>query len=140
MTGLPRIDFRWRKLMAEQLSDPTADERAIIARLLLRCEDAGGASHEYVRSNPDNPKPPVPIDSHGDEIFVISDLHLADGLGPDGRYGGNENFFCDSSFRRFLRQAHSNPGPTNAILIINGDFVDFLRVMYVPREDSLLVD
>jgi UDP-2,3-diacylglucosamine pyrophosphatase LpxH len=126
--------------MAEQRSDQTADVRAIIARLLLRCEDAGGAAHEYVRSNPDNPRPPVPIDSHGDEIFVISDLHLADGLGPDGRYGGNENFFCDSSFRRFLREAQSKPRSTNAVLIINGDFVDFLRVMYVPREDSLVAD
>jgi UDP-2,3-diacylglucosamine pyrophosphatase LpxH len=110
-----------------------------IANLLINCETNGPAP-QYVKSDPDNPKPPVPIDSRGDEVFVVSDLHLADGLGPDGRYGGNENFFCDSSFRRFLRQAHSNPGSTNAILIINGDFIDFLRVMYIPREDSLLIE
>jgi UDP-2,3-diacylglucosamine pyrophosphatase LpxH len=126
--------------MAEERSDEAPEEQTTIARLLLRCEDAGGPAHEYVKSNPDNPNPPVPIDSQGDEIFVVSDLHLADGLGPDGRYGGNENFFCDSSFRRFLSQAHTKRGSTNAVLIINGDFVDFLRVMYVPREDPLLVD
>jgi UDP-2,3-diacylglucosamine pyrophosphatase LpxH len=108
-----------------------------IAQLLINCE-ATGTAPPYVRY--DDSQAPIQIDSKGAEIFVISDLHLADGLGPDGRYGGNENFFCDSSFRRFLRQAHSKPGSTNAILIINGDFIDFLRVMYIPREAPLLID
>src|SRR5438309_10796779 len=111
--------------MAEQRSDQTADEWAIIARLLLRCEDAGGPAPEYVRSDPDNPKPPVPIDSHGDEVFVVSDLHLADGQGEDVRYDGSENSFCDNSFRRCLSYAHANLTSTKPILIINGDFIHF---------------
>ena len=122
--------------MAEQESSQAAEEQATIARLLLRCEDAGGPAQEYVRSDPDNPKPPVPIDSRGDEVFVVSDLHLADGQSEDGRYDGSENFFCDSSFRRLLSQAHGNLKSTNAILIINGDFIDFLRITYIPRGDS----
>ena len=110
-----------------------------IANLLINCETTGPAP-EYVRSDPDNPKPPVPIDSHGDEVFVVSDLHLADGQGADGRYDGSENFFCDSSFRRFLSHAHSNLKSTNSILIINGDFIDFLRITYTPSKDSQFIE
>lgn len=110
-----------------------------IANLLINCEKNGPAP-EYVRSDPDNPKPPIPIDSRGDEVFVVSDLHLADGQSEDGRYDGSENFFCDSSFRRFLNHAHGNLKSTNAILIINGDFIDFLRITYIPREDSQFLE
>jgi len=110
-----------------------------IAELLINCETNGPAP-EYLRSDPDNPKPPVPIASRGDEVFVVSDLHLADGKGEDGRYDGSENFFCDASFRRFLDHAHANLKSTNAILIINGDFIDFLRITYIPREDSQFIE
>ena len=61
---------------------------------------------------------------------MISDLHLATGVGDDGRYLGSENFFYDASLHRFLGYAREKSG--NPILIINGDFVDFLRVASVP--------
>lgn len=103
-----------------------------IADVLLHCEQSGLAP-EYVCSNhPDEPEVIVPIASDGRDIFVVSDLHLATGRGRDGRYDGCENFFFDASFHRFLKGAHESLGSRKAILIINGDFVDFLRVTYVP--------
>jgi UDP-2,3-diacylglucosamine pyrophosphatase LpxH len=102
-----------------------------IAKLLVDCE-TNGAAFPYVCT--DESRTPVQVATHGAEIFVVSDLHLADGRRKDGRYGGTENFFCDGSFLRFLRQAHANLKAPNAMLIINGDFIDFLRVLYRPRQ------
>ena len=103
-----------------------------ITDVLLHCEQSGLAP-EYVCSNdPAKPEVIVPIASDGRDVFVVSDLHLATGRGRDGRYDGCENFFFDASFRRFLKRAHESLGSRKAILIINGDFVDFLRVTYVP--------
>jgi len=102
-----------------------------IAKLLVDCETKGPA-FSYVCT--DESRTPVQIAADGAEIFVVSDLHLADGQRKDGRYGGTENFFCDESFRRFLRHAHANLRAPNAMLIINGDFIDFLRVVYRPRQ------
>ncbi len=116
-----------------------ADQASEIAKLLNSCE-ATGAAPKYLESNLDKPEPPVPIASNGAEILVVSDLHLADGLSPNLTYSGNENFFYDLSFRRFLRRAHANLKSNFAILIINGDFIDFLRIMYLPREDVQFVE
>ncbi|HEU4388352.1 MAG TPA: hypothetical protein VFV34_11185 [Blastocatellia bacterium] len=103
-----------------------------VAKLLLDCEETGPAP-KYV----DSCKSPAPIaiNSHGATIFVISDLHLAAGRGPDGRYAGTENFFADASLKRFLEHAHQTSQPGQALLIINGDFIDFLRITEGPRSD-----
>jgi UDP-2,3-diacylglucosamine pyrophosphatase LpxH len=103
-----------------------------IADVLLHCEQTGLAPAYVCSNDPDEPGIIVPIASDGRDIFVVSDLHLASGRGRDGRYDGCENFFFDAAFRRFLRGAHESLGSRKAILIINGDFVDFLRVTYVP--------
>ncbi len=103
-----------------------------IADILLHCEQTGLAPAYVCSNDPDEPGVIVPIASDGRDIFVVSDLHLATGRGRDGRYDGCENFFFDASFRRFLRGANGSLGARKAILIINGDFVDFLRVTYVP--------
>ncbi|MEK6322657.1 MAG: hypothetical protein AABN33_13355 [Acidobacteriota bacterium] len=100
--------------------------------LLLRCEDSGLAPKYVCSNDPGKSEVIVPIASDGRDIFVVSDLHLATGRGRDGRYDGCENFFFDASFHRFLKGAHQSLGSRKAILIINGDFVDFLRVTYVP--------
>jgi len=99
-----------------------------IAELLANCEKSGLA--------PDYGQPEVRIDSRGGEIFVISDLHLSAGKRNDGTYSGCENFFCDQSFQRFLRHADSSlePGGPRALLVINGDFIDFLRVAETPAQ------
>jgi UDP-2,3-diacylglucosamine pyrophosphatase LpxH len=68
------------------------------------------------------------------EIFVISDLHMAAGLNANGNFDGTENFFADTSIARFLRhlKEKSTPGK-KYLLIINGDFIDFLRIRNLPH-------
>jgi UDP-2,3-diacylglucosamine pyrophosphatase LpxH len=75
----------------------------------------------------------VSIEMDNREVFVISDLHIAAGLNPNGNYDGTENFFADSSFARFLQHLNTKrPATKKALLIINGDFVDFLRIRNIP--------
>lgn len=110
-----------------------------ISRILLDCEKTGLAPPYVTSDKPKRPDslfdsegPIVEIASEGRAVFVVSDLHLASGMGLDGRFDGSENFFFDASFRRFLHYANAKSG--KAILIINGDFIDFLRVVYVPGQ------
>lgn len=77
----------------------------------------------------DNPN--VALASEGRDIIVISDLHLAAGRDNSGRYSGTENFFADGSFARFTAAMRSDNA--KRILIINGDFIDFLRVVDTPE-------
>jgi len=116
------------------MTDDAANE---IARILLECESSGAAP-PYVFTETSDSKDIyksegaiVAIESNNRDFFVVSDLHLAAGRGPDGRYDGCENFFSDTAFHRFLRHAAATSSH-HATLIINGDFIDFLRVTYVP--------
>lgn len=99
-----------------------------VADLLRHCEERGLAP-EYGRSE-------VAVSSNGEEVFIISDLHLAAGKRYDGTYSGCENFFYDQSFERFLKQTQNSlsPAGAKALLVINGDFVDFLRVGETPAQ------
>lgn len=115
-----------------------AASQANLADILLHCEESGLAAKYLCSNDPDGPEIVVPLTSDGRDVFVVSDLHLATGCGPDGRYDGCENFFFDASFHRFLRRAQGSLGPQKAILIINGDFVDFLRVTSVPGKEKHL--
>jgi UDP-2,3-diacylglucosamine pyrophosphatase LpxH len=75
--------------------------------------------------------PTVTLESAGRDIFVISDLHVAAGKSNDGRYAGTENFYSDDALSRWLSYCHEQvAGP--AILIINGDFIDFIRIDDFP--------
>lgn len=80
-------------------------------------------------------KSPVNISADGAEIIVISDLHLAAGRMIDGRFSGTENFFADSSLYRFIRTMLARVEGKRAILLINGDVVDFLRITEYPQSD-----
>jgi UDP-2,3-diacylglucosamine pyrophosphatase LpxH len=115
-----------------------------IAKSLIECE-ANGFAPSYIVSQDtykekgrfySRYKPgattPVQFKSAGEEIFVVSDLHIASGRSPVGVYAGTENFFADDSFSRFLKHAGSNKKTKTAILIINGDVFDFLRVVEYP--------
>jgi UDP-2,3-diacylglucosamine pyrophosphatase LpxH len=109
-----------------------------IAAILRTCE-AEHLAPEYKTSDDEKDKKgsagypdPIRVSSDDSDVFVVSDLHLATGTGRDGRYDGCENFFFDAEFHRFLNYANMKKRSGNAILIINGDFVDFLRVTYVP--------
>ena len=74
--------------------------------------------------------------SEGRDVYVVSDLHVGAGAGNDGTYAGTENFFADQAFRRFLSKAGADAGGKKALLIINGDFVDFLRICLVPETET----
>jgi UDP-2,3-diacylglucosamine pyrophosphatase LpxH len=98
------------------------------ARILRECEE-----REPVYTLLD-----VDLSLSGEDLIVVSDLHVGSGIGPDGRYCGTENFFCDGAFARFLRQMHDEAGERGAVLVINGDLVDFLRITEIPdRGDDL---
>jgi hypothetical protein len=47
--------------------------------------------------------PLINVNSSGNDIFVISDLHLAAGLNICNNYEGTENFFADHSFCSIFR-------------------------------------
>ena len=72
------------------------------------------------------------------EILIVSDMHLASGRIGDGNYSGTENFFADGAFARFLGVQHEGlrERGRRGILIINGDFVDLLRVVRIPSSDA----
>jgi UDP-2,3-diacylglucosamine pyrophosphatase LpxH len=71
--------------------------------------------------------------SNGHRLVVVSDLHVAEGRQEDDTYRGTENFFSDDAFGRFLRHlsAEARAGES-MLLIINGDFVDFMRITLLP--------
>lgn len=109
-----------------------------IPSLLLSCEELGLA-REYAVGGGENPNV-VEYRGEGREVIVISDLHMGGGIGTDGRYNGTENFFCDGAFRRFIDSMRRQLTPGNGMLVINGDVVDFLRIVDLPEseEDFLL--
>jgi hypothetical protein len=59
--------------------------------MLAGCEDEGLTS-PYLSS--------LKLDPADEDIYVISDLHLAAGLEQDSKYSGTENFFYDEFFYR----------------------------------------
>src|SRR5579859_3643752 len=69
-------------------------------------------------------------------VFVISDLHVGAGLSGDDVYDGLENFIADHASSRFLDWAHLRSAGRRAILVINGDFVDFIRIVTLPARDA----
>ncbi len=76
------------------------------------------------------------LKADGRDLYIVSDLHLSSGTEHDGSYTGTENFFADGSFQRFLRSVSDESEPGRAILAINGDFVDFLRIVKRPRAEA----
>src|SRR5687767_11461910 len=72
------------------------------------------------------------------EVFIISDLHLARGRDISGNYAGTENFFYDEEFARFLRKVDRTSEGLPSLLVINGDFADFLRVTDIPHGKDAL--
>ena len=96
--------------------------RSDIIAMLNGCEEKGVTS-PYLST--------LKMPSSGGDIYVISDLHLAAGLEKDSKYSGTENFFYDEIFSRFIQ--HIKQNNTNSWLVINGDFIDFLRITSIPE-------
>jgi UDP-2,3-diacylglucosamine pyrophosphatase LpxH len=93
--------------------------------MLTECEEKGLTS-AYVSE--------LKIPSDKGDIYVISDLHLAAGMEPDFKYSGTENFFYDEIFFRFIK--HTVSTCKNSWLVINGDFIDFLRITNIPEREE----
>jgi len=88
------------------------------------------------RSDDEYKAPLVAYSFDGKDIFVISDLHLGTGFDANLNYTGNENFFADMSFRRFLAHTATRHQTSPALLVINGDLVDFLRICDLPQTEQ----
>jgi UDP-2,3-diacylglucosamine pyrophosphatase LpxH len=89
----------------------------------------------------DAPEPAriMEIPAPGEDIIIVSDLHISAGRTVDGSYGGTENFFADESFARMLTYVQGNRADKrgrSSVLVINGDFIDFLRIVSVPESDA----
>ena len=116
-----------------------------IAEILKQCEESGTAAKYVVQDetyqkekfrllkkySPLKTKP-VKYKSENEEIFVVSDLHIGSGRDDAGVYPGTENFFADDSFKRFLEYSNKTKSTDKALLIINGDIFDFLRITEYP--------
>ncbi|MCC7437883.1 MAG: metallophosphoesterase [Armatimonadetes bacterium] len=105
-------------------STTSADGITTIAELLRQHEEKATYRNEAI----------VEMEFAGHELIVISDLHMAEGVHPDGRFTGPENFFYDDPLSRFLDHFTKPQHPT--VLIINGDVVDFLRIVEVPFDEN----
>lgn len=90
---------------------------------LAGCEDEGLTS-PYLST--------LDLPSAEGDIYVISDLHLAAGIEKDSKYSGTENFFYDEFFSRFVK--HIKSKNKRCWLVINGDFIDFLRITNIPTK------
>src|SRR4051812_32649036 len=66
------------------------------------------------------------------DTYVISDLHIGRGKGSGGCFSGTENFFYDEALARFLTSITPGEDEARRVLVINGDFIDFLRIVEVP--------
>ena len=119
--------------------------------LLLNCEESGQGSKYIIDKNTYREQKssffkqslpvrtePVKYNSKDEEIFVVSDLHIASGRNYAGIFQGTENFFADDSFYRFLDYANKIKKTENALLIINGDIFDFLRITDYPSKEKII--
>ncbi len=94
------------------------------------------------------------------QVLVVSDLHLGEGQLPDSAYWDRlENFTCDAEFEEFLQYKQDDTEriklepasprerawpsaqneiilPEKKLLVLNGDFIDFLRVMRTPQKKN----
>lgn len=69
------------------------------------------------------------------QILVISDLHISEGYSAENFYWNRrENFMADAALAHFLQTKSAAVRQSHHCLwlIINGDFIDFLRVTATP--------
>ena len=74
------------------------------------------------------------------QVLVVSDLHLSQGVSQKTKlWDRRENFTADEAFDAFLAQKRENARQSGAspLLVINGDFIDFLRITRVPEGEEL---
>jgi len=77
------------------------------------------------------------VDYEDNRVIVVGDLHLSGGQHPeDGKYRATENFFYDDEFANLLNYLEKNQEEKPWKLIINGDFIDFIRLTVCPEPEE----
>lgn len=110
---------------------------ATAADILKDCEKNGTAPAYVFDENSEHNVVEMPLaDAAGREVVVVSDLHLAAGLDANWRYVGTENFFTDDAFARFIDHLLAEPSKTGRVLVINGDVIDYIRIVQLPTTDA----
>lgn len=97
-------------------------------------------NQSFILKSENYEQPVVQINSALREVVIISDLHLSTGLQEDNNYDGTENFFADESCERFIQFLLKNQKNHKTILVINGDFIDFIRIRHYPTTESEFSD
>ncbi len=88
-------------------------------------------------ADPDQPIDELQLDSKDSIVVVVSDFHMGEGFLPHKRrFSRTENFFNDEAFEAFLEHLQFLAVEKNqpVTLIINGDFLDFIRIRVVPGD------
>ncbi|MEO6940844.1 MAG: hypothetical protein ABI444_12025 [Candidatus Kapaibacterium sp.] len=80
------------------------------------------------------------IKTNGDDIVIISDLHIGSGLGRSSNFTGSENFFADDALARLLENIVSSSKTAMPTLVINGDFIDYLRICIFPDTPEAMTE
>jgi len=79
----------------------------------------------------------IEVEEEAHRVVVVSDLHLSGGqICKNGKYRATENFFYDDEFGNFLSYLQKVKRKKPWKLIINGDFIDFIRLKEYPRGDE----
>lgn len=109
------------------MSDPLAD---YTGNFILNCE-TDNLTQNYGDSE-------VCINSEGRDIYIVSDLHITQNRNTVKNTSALVTP-ADNAFTRFINYLNCKTAPGRGILIINGDFIDFLRITGVPSsEDDFL--
>ncbi|HEX2867266.1 MAG TPA: hypothetical protein VHO03_09505 [Ignavibacteriales bacterium] len=77
----------------------------------------------------------VHISSEGREIYVVSDLHITQ-IRNNGKPPSPLDKPTDDAFIGFMKYLTRKVMPGHGMLIINGDFIDFLRITGLPETDA----
>ena len=75
-----------------------------------------------------------------EDLYIVSDLHLSEGLSGDGRrFSRLESFFFDEEFANFVEAIgeKSEERSRKARLILNGDVFDFLAAKRLPEDGEI---
>lgn len=98
-----------------------------LGNLLLNCEK-DRLTETYGDSE-------VHISSEGKEIYVVSDLHITQAR-INGKTSPQTDTPADDAFTGFMKYLSRKVPPAQGMLIINGDFIDFLRITGRPETDE----
>ncbi|MFO7767576.1 MAG: hypothetical protein R6W82_01235 [bacterium] len=73
------------------------------------------------------------IDPAPDTVLVASDFHLGSGRRDgEGSWDDRENFLADGEARAWLEH-HGEEAARGALLVLNGDIFDFIRIDRIPE-------